>query len=140
MTRAAPSPARRISSREDVPLSIAALSRSAASPAVTTRTVMLRVIRAVPGIVLLEGLVEVVNAEEFVATVLRLAEQEAELHEGEDDIADVGGRFDSPEFENEACHHAVPLQGEIAASASELLPRDVPARGKPRLAVLERGE
>src|SRR5687768_17774685 len=93
-----------------------------------------------PGIIPLESAVEIVDTGEVVAGVVRLAHQEPELHEREDDVTNVRRRTDAPVLEDRSRHDTIAVEREVAAPLGQLLAADVPAFGERGLAVLEGGE
>src|SRR5215211_3495835 len=94
--------------------------------------------RPIPRVVALERLLELEHADELVARVAREADEKAEVDEGEDDVAEVGGAAHAPVLEHDAREDAEPLQGEVAARAGELGPADVAALREAVLRELER--
>src|SRR2546421_11122659 len=90
-----------------------------------------------PRIFALERAVEVEDADELLAPVSRLADEESEVDEREDDVADVGGGADAPVVQHQARHDAVAFEREIAARHRELAAGDVAALGGPRPAERE---
>src|SRR5690606_35151739 len=93
---------------------------------------------AVPGIVSLESRAEVEYVREIIACVRRLADEQAELHEGEHDVTDVRTRSEPPVLQHEPGHHSIAGECEIPARFSELAPGDVPSPHELRLAVFQR--
>src|ERR1035437_767103 len=113
MRSAAARPAACISARDGTPELMAAASSSAACDALTTRTLIavcswrgLCGGRGVPGIVAVERVPEIEDAREILPRVGRLAQQQAEVDEREDDVPEVGGRSDAPVLEHHAREHA----------------------------------
>src|SRR3712207_6184293 len=83
--------------------------------------------RPVPGVVALERLPELEHAHELVARVGREADEEAEVHQREHDVAEVRGAPDAPVVEHLAREDAEAIEREVAARGGELAPADVPA-------------
>src|SRR4051794_15257391 len=110
--------------RAGIPEAMAAASAFAAPLAsltttrVTSATCLLYELRA-PRVVARKGLIEVEDAGELVAGIGGLAHQQLEVHEREDNIADVRGGAHAPVLEDEAGHHAEALQGEVPAGERE---------------------
>src|SRR5262249_45983780 len=144
ISAAAAIPAWRMSARDGMPDSIPRRSCSALSAADVTATgrqgMALRALRGVPGIVLLERLVEIEHREKIVAAVRRLADEQIQFDEREDDVADIRRRVNTPVSQDLPGQHAVAIQREIAARHRELAARDVAPLRQPRLAELERRE
>src|SRR5579863_813078 len=116
ISAAAAKPAARMSAREGMPPEIARASCSALSAAVVTATPdTLRPLGGVPGIILLERFVEIEDRQEIVARVGGLADQEIQLHQGEDDIAQIGRRVHTPVIQHETRQHTVAVERKIAA-------------------------
>jgi hypothetical protein len=93
-----------------------------------------------PGILALEGAVEIVDVDEIFAAVVGLAEEQAEIDESKHDTADVGGGADAPMIEDESGENTEAEESEVTARLGELASGDVAALGEPGLAILEGGE
>ncbi len=78
-----------------------------------------------PRIVAFERLIEVEDFAEFVSCVRRLAHQQLEIHEREDDVAEVRGGVHTPVIQHETRHDAEAVERQIAAGQRELTPADV---------------
>ena len=68
----------------------------------------------------LEGLVEAEHIREIEARIGRLTDQKAEVDEGEDDVANVGGGAHAPVIEDQSRHDAVAIQSQVAARLRKL--------------------
>src|SRR5512146_1177383 len=93
-----------------------------------------------PGVLPVKGLVEVEHVAEFIARIRWLADEQAEIHEREDNVAQVRGGDHTPVFEHEPGHHAEALEGEVAAGLCQFTAGNVTALGQPDLAEFQRGE
>src|SRR5260221_3853695 len=140
---AAAAPARCMSAGVGSPAAMAAASAAAAPPASATNMsgtlcpgagaikteCTLRCRRSgelrAPRIVALERLIEVEDFAELVPRVRRLAHQQLEIHEREDDVAEVCGRVHAPVIKDEARHDAEAVQRQIATRQGKLAPTDV---------------
>src|ERR1035437_4132448 len=147
MSSAAARPAACISARDGTPAAMAAASISAACDALTTRTLIavcsgkaLGGGRGVPGVVAVERVPEVEDVREILSRVGRLAQQQAEVDEREDDVSELRGRGDAPVLEHHPREHSVTLQRQAAARLGQFAARDVTALGEARLAELEGGQ
>lgn len=89
---------------------------------------------------MLEDLVELEHANEVVTTIRRLTDQQVQIDEREDNIANVGGRTNPPMIENVSSEQPVPLECKIPAGGGELTPPNVATFSKARLAELQGGE
>src|ERR1051325_2266437 len=96
--------------------------------------------RAAPRVFPLERLIEFEDIVELVARVRRLAHQQPEIHQGEDHVAEVRRRFDSPALEDETRHDPEALESEIAAGEGELPSIDVTPLGKSLLTEFAGGQ
>src|SRR5581483_3645505 len=145
---AAAKPAARMSAREGMPPAMARASCSALSAAVVTATPditrrrpdILRPLGGVPGIILLERFVEIEDRQEIVARVGRLTDQEVQLDEREDDIAEIRRRSHAPVIQHEARQHAKAVERKVAARDRQLATGDVATLGQATLTELERGQ
>src|ERR1035437_7773818 len=147
MSSAAARPTAYISARDGKLPAMAAGANSAACDALTTRTLIavcsgkaLGGGRGVPGVVAVERVPEVEDVREILSRVGRLAQQQAEVDEREDDVSELRGRGDAPVLEHHPREHSVTLQRQAAARLGQFAARDVTALGEARLAELERGQ
>src|SRR4051812_28591099 len=69
--------------------------------------------RSAPRILALERAIEVEYLGELLACVGRLAHEQTEIYEGEDDVAKIEGALHAPGLEDDASHDAEPFDGEI---------------------------
>src|SRR6185437_1629732 len=93
-----------------------------------------------PGVLPVEGLVEIEDVAELIARIRWLADEQAEVHEREDDVAQIRGGDHTPVLEHKPGHHAKTLDGQVAARFGELTAGDVTALRQPGLAELQGGE
>ena len=91
-----------------------------------------------PRIFALEGAIELEDVDEVLARIAWLAQQEAKVHQREDDVADVGCRANAPVVEHEPRRDAIPLEREVTTCFCQLATRDVPALGKSGLGEFQR--
>src|SRR5664279_3660943 len=113
-------------------------SRPDCSGAIATRQRSSNECRRIPWIFVLECAIEIVDADEVRAIVGGLADEIAEVHEHEHDVADVRRRAHTPVLEHHLRHHTVHLEREIANGECELAAGDVAALREMRLRILER--
>ena len=91
-----------------------------------------------PRVLALECVFKIEDAEEVVAGILRLTDQQTHLDEREHDIADVARAAKSPMFKDQSGGHAKALQRQLSASVCKLGTSDVPTFEKALLAMLKR--
>src|SRR2546430_2546240 len=92
---------------------------------------------AVPGA---EHFREVVHPIEVFDLVARLSRQQADVDQGEDDVAEVLGAGDPPVAQHGGREQPELVEREVATGPGELRPAQVAARGQLALGVLERRE
>src|SRR2546426_241047 len=92
---------------------------------------------AVPGA---EHFREVVHPIEVFDLVARLSRQQADVDQGEDDVAEVLGAGDPPVAQHCGREQPELVEREVATGPGELRPAQVAARGQLALGVLERRE
>src|SRR5690606_41531746 len=81
---------------------------------------------------MLERLVEVVYPVEILGSILVLLDEDADVDQGENDVADVIRGADPPVLENGPGHRPEALEGEVTHPLVELPARDVARRRQPR--------
>src|SRR5690606_34101128 len=82
-------------------------------------------IGAPPGVVPVEGLLEVEEPDEVLDAILRLGHQDSGLHEGEDDLAEVRRRVDPPVLEDGPGEGAELVDRERTGALREFRPGDM---------------
>jgi hypothetical protein len=103
-----------------------------------TRTERSGLTGALPRIVALERLVEAKDVRKIEARIGGLADEQPEVDQREDNITNVGGGADSPMIEDEAGHHTISIEREIATRFGQLAARDVSTFGQARLRIFQR--
>ena len=94
--------------------------------------------RGAPWVFAFEGVFEIEHAEEIVARIMRLTDEQSHVDEREDDIADVARTAQPPMFEDEARSEAKALQREFTTGVREFRTSDVSTFEQPLLAMLKR--